>query len=218
MYKAVLMLVTLFALSGFAQETQTQNPPAAPANPPAGRHARYGAMRPRSIDERMAEMTRRYNLTEEQQQKLRPMLEQEMQQARSIRTDKSLTPEQKKQKLAEMHKQMHTQMQSVLTPEQRTMGGSRGGGNGRAMAWLDKKVTLTEEQKTKLQPIFAEQQQQVRAIRQDTSLTPEQKKAKIRDVRQKTRGEIMAVLTPEQQQQLQNTRRPHSKAAAGSSR
>ena len=39
-------------------------------------------------------------------------------------------------------------------------------------------------------------------MRLDSSLTPEQRQAKVRDIRQGTKSQIDALLTPEQQQQL----------------
>jgi Spy/CpxP family protein refolding chaperone len=218
MHKAALILVMLLAVAAFAQDSQSQNAPAAPANPPAGHQAHHGMKRTRGIDDRVAAMTRRYKLTDEQQQKLRPILQNEMDQAGAIRNDASLTPEQKKQKLMDLRKQTNAQTQSLLTPEQRAMGRPHRGRNNREMGWLDKKVNLTDDQKTKLKPIFAEQQKQFRSIRQDTSLSPEQKKEKVRDVRQKTHAAVMAVLTPEQQQQLSTARKPNAKAPADSSK
>ncbi len=43
---------------------------------------------------------------------------------------------------------------------------------------LSEKLNLTEDQKVKLKPIFQEQAQQMKALHDDSSLTPEQKAAK----------------------------------------
>jgi len=61
---------------------------------------------------------------------------------------------------------------------------------------------LTDEQKTRLRPILIDESQQLEAVRNDTSLTPEQKIAKANAIREAASPKIKAVLTPEQLQKL----------------
>ncbi len=63
-------------------------------------------------------------------------------------------------------------------------------------------LNLTDEQKAKLRPILQEQNQQMEALRNDTSMTQEQKVAKANEVRQNASPKIRAILTPEQLQKL----------------
>ena len=63
-------------------------------------------------------------------------------------------------------------------------------------------MNLTEEQKAKLRPILQDQNQQMEALRNDTSMTQEQKIAKANEVRQNASPKIRAILTPEQLQKL----------------
>jgi len=63
-------------------------------------------------------------------------------------------------------------------------------------------LNLTDEQKTKLQPILAEERQQLDALRSNTSMTQEQKVSKANEIRQAASPKIRAVLTPEQLQKL----------------
>ena len=67
---------------------------------------------------------------------------------------------------------------------------------------LSEKLNLTEDQKAKLKPIFQDQAQQLKAVRDDTSLTPEQKAAKKKVIHETTHDQINAVLTPEQQEKF----------------
>ena len=67
---------------------------------------------------------------------------------------------------------------------------------------LSEKLNLTEDQKAKLKPIFQDQAQQLKAVRDDTSLTPEQKAAKKKAIHETTHDQINAVLTPEQQEKF----------------
>ena len=64
---------------------------------------------------------------------------------------------------------------------------------------LSEKLNLSEDQKAKLKPILQDQAQQLRALRDDPSLSPEQKSAKKKIVRELTHDQINSVLTPEQQ-------------------
>jgi Spy/CpxP family protein refolding chaperone len=71
-----------------------------------------------------------------------------------------------------------------------------------AQAGDDNPLNLTEEQKAKLRPILQDQNQQMEALRNDTSMTQEQKIAKANEVRQNASPKIRAILTPEQLQKL----------------
>lgn len=64
---------------------------------------------------------------------------------------------------------------------------------------LSEKLNLTDEQKTKLKPIFQDQAQQMKAVKDDASLSAEQKETKVKAIRLSFHDQINAVLTPEQQ-------------------
>src|SRR5215472_8283847 len=68
---------------------------------------------------------------------------------------------------------------------------------------LTEKLNLTDEQRTKLKPILQDQSQQQQAVHDDTSLSPEQKTAKMKAIHASFRAQISAALTPEQQAKLQ---------------
>ena len=67
---------------------------------------------------------------------------------------------------------------------------------------LTEKLNLTDEQRTKLKPILQDQAQQLKAVHDDTSLTPEQKTAKMKAIHASFHDQVNAVLTPEQQAKL----------------
>jgi Spy/CpxP family protein refolding chaperone len=72
---------------------------------------------------------------------------------------------------------------------------------------LSEKLNLTEDQKAKLKPIFEEQAKQMKAVRDDASLTPEQKAAKKKAIHEATHDQINAMLTPEQQEKFKEMKR-----------
>jgi Spy/CpxP family protein refolding chaperone len=69
--------------------------------------------------------------------------------------------------------------------------GMRGGPN------LDQ-LNLTDDQKPKVQAIVEAQREKMRELRQDTSLTPEDRRAKAKAIRADTDAKMKDVLTPEQ--------------------
>lgn len=70
-------------------------------------------------------------------------------------------------------------------------------------------LNLTAEQKAKAAPIFEKARADTRAVKDDGTLTPEQKKEKIRAIRQSTNQQLQPILTPEQNQQLQDMAAKH---------
>jgi protein CpxP len=61
---------------------------------------------------------------------------------------------------------------------------------------------LTEDQQAKLQPIIQEEMSQINAVRNDTSLSAEQKQQKVDQIRQTEFPKIQAILTPDQRKKL----------------
>ncbi len=215
-----LLLAVLVTGAAWAQ-TNDQSTAPPPANAP-GPHRMGGMHDGQRGFERMAQ---ELNLTDQQKTQIQNIFQTQRQQAQAIRQDASLTPEQRQDKLKQLRESTHQQITGVLTPEQQQkfqqlraqhQGMGRGRmGRGEAgpggMGPLAR-LNLTSDQKAKIQPILQSQHQQVQAVRQDSSLTPEQKQAKIRDIRKTTRTQIDALLTPDQQQQLQQMwqhRGPH---------
>ena len=78
---------------------------------------------------------------------------------------------------------------------------------------MGKKLNLSQDQTAKLEPILAERQQKIKALRTDTTLTADQKKDQRHQIQENTRTELSGVLTPDQMQQLKNMRQAHRHAA-----
>jgi len=67
---------------------------------------------------------------------------------------------------------------------------------------LSAQLNLTPDQKEKLKPILQDEAQQMQTVRDDTSLTKQQKWSKSREIQQSFQPKVNAVLTPEQQDKL----------------
>lgn len=207
-YRSMLALFASLLVLGTGQlvSAQTQSDP---ANPPADRvqnraggpGRRGGADRPK------------LNLTDEQKAKLKSLHEGVRQQIEALRNDSTLSADDKRAKIRSLRESTRQQFQAVLTPEQqqqlRTGRGQRfarrGSGSGRGP---HADLGLTAEQRTQLQTIHQGTRQQVSAIRNDSSLNSEQKEAKLKSLFQDSQKQVSTVLTPEQQQRLQQRRGP----------
>ena len=71
------------------------------------------------------------------------------------------------------------------------------------LARMTKQLQLTDEQQAKIKPILEDQHKQMMDLRQDTSMSRQDRFAKFRDIRQKSLDKIKPILTAEQQQKWQ---------------
>jgi protein CpxP len=65
---------------------------------------------------------------------------------------------------------------------------------------LTQNLTLTNDQREKLRPIVTDEGEQLHTVRIDERMTPEQKRAKVIEIREAFAPKIAAELTPEQQE------------------
>ena len=87
------------------------------------------------------------------------------------------------------------------------------------MEMLSKRLNLTADQQAKLLPIITDRQQQMRAIFQDSSISREDRMAKLKAIRKDSNTKIEAVLTDQQKQnfeQLQQEMRQRAHERRGS--
>jgi Spy/CpxP family protein refolding chaperone len=65
-------------------------------------------------------------------------------------------------------------------------------------------LNLTDDQKTQIKKIHEDAKTQMEAARNDSTLTADQKKAKMQEIHKSTHEQVMQVLTPEQRQQMKS--------------
>jgi Spy/CpxP family protein refolding chaperone len=70
-------------------------------------------------------------------------------------------------------------------------------------------LNLTEDQKSQIKQIHEGTRSKVEAVNNDSSLSADQKEAKIRDIRHDTHEQVKKVLTPEQRKQFEENMREH---------
>jgi periplasmic protein CpxP/Spy len=71
---------------------------------------------------------------------------------------------------------------------------------------LAKRLNLTAEQQNQLLPIITERQRQMTALRNDSSLSAQDRRAKLRALREDSNSKIKTVLTDSQKQQYEQMR------------
>jgi periplasmic protein CpxP/Spy len=67
---------------------------------------------------------------------------------------------------------------------------------------LSTELNLTDDQKTQLKPVLQDEFKQLKAVNDDTSLPPDQKKTKITEIRENAKSQMNSILSPDQQKKL----------------
>jgi Spy/CpxP family protein refolding chaperone len=126
---AILVVVAglLASLSAFAQDS-SQPAPATPAAP-AAKHAHRQGDR---AEQRLNRLSKKLNLTDDQKEKIRPILQDEDKQLTEMEADSALTAQQKHKKTKEIRRSSRSQLVAILTPEQKEkLPSGKAGGEGR---------------------------------------------------------------------------------------
>jgi Spy/CpxP family protein refolding chaperone len=149
------------------------------------------------------------NLSAQQTEQVRSILVGLREDARQVITS-DVTREQKRARVIELRNAAKGSINALLTPDQRQkaeqgrlidklLSPKRHMGIRPLLA----KLNLSEPQKTRIQAIVRDYSTQIRTVRGDTSLSAEAKRTRVMQIRQDMRTSIMAELTPEQRQQLE---------------
>jgi Spy/CpxP family protein refolding chaperone len=171
------------------------------------------------------------NLTAEQQAKLKALRDEYRQKGEALKNEK-LTKADRKSQLQALRQQQKAATDAILTPAQKEQlekmkpeqkGKMRGGKRfnsdssvskndrtkwqGRSgNAGLQKELNLTAGQQAKMKAIRSEYKKEAATLRNDQTLTQEQKREKLRGLMKEQQAELKTVLTKEQQEKLQSLR------------
>jgi periplasmic protein CpxP/Spy len=201
----IRQFVSLTAVAGalsfqpVARAADTNQPPQ-PVQPPSGGP---GAWR-----ERMEQTARELNLTDDQKQKLQTIIRERLEKLRDMRQDNTLSREEKLEKFKAMREEITGEVKNVLSPEQfekwkakqgQLLGGAAGpGGPAARLQQAIEELKLTDAQKEQLKPLYQEQMEKLRDLRQDASLTMAQKLEKLQTIQQDIAPKLKKVLDAEQ--------------------
>ena len=175
------------------------------------------------------EMMKDLNLTESQRTQMKLLNEDFKNKMQSLRNDRTLSAEQVKQKRLELTKQHHSNIESLLTSDQKKiwkekrddmrddMRDERGKGNRKTGQFKNKKdrhnrvgditknLNLSPEQQKQVATLNQKFKASVDNIRTNTSLTREQKKEQLKDLHKDHKQSIESLLTSDQKKQLKET-------------
>jgi protein CpxP len=75
---------------------------------------------------------------------------------------------------------------------------------------MSTELNLTDDQKTKIKPILEDQSKQMQQLRQDTSSSSEDRRAKMKQIHESTMSQVRPILNADQQKKLEEmmSRRP----------
>ena len=206
-----VLLLSLCQVAGANTRATYPNSVTASLQDPSTRPQRRGGMERDDL-----------NITAEQKARLESIRQSERDQIQAVRNDSSLSLPDREAKTRAIQSSARQQAMSVLTPEQQqklqnarknhSFGGRReggpfgrgprGGGPGGGRPFGD--VDLTPEQQSQIQSIHQNAESQIAAIRNDSALTQDQKREKLRSIMDGTHQQTLNVLTLEQQQKLKD--------------
>jgi periplasmic protein CpxP/Spy len=135
--KTSLITILTGALLVTGTTLRAQDAPDKDAKPADKPHKQMGPGEGGGQQDRMAKMAEELKLTDDQKAKVKTATQEQMEKMRAIRSDDSLTQEQKREKGKALRDEMTAKMKEILTPEQftqwekmRPQPGQRPGGPG----------------------------------------------------------------------------------------
>lgn len=90
-----------------------------------------------------------------------------------------------------------TDQASTMAADQETKAKVQAG-----LQHLATELNLTDDQKAKIKPVLQNEFAQLKAVDADSSLSADQKQAKVTEIRGSAKSQIQSILTPEQQQKF----------------
>ena len=74
---------------------------------------------------------------------------------------------------------------------------------------LSTELNLTDDQKTQLKPVLQDEYKQLKAVKGDTTMSADQKKAKAAEIHEGAKSQMGSILTAEQKQKLAAMKESH---------
>jgi Spy/CpxP family protein refolding chaperone len=173
--------------------------------------------RPRTHHQR-GEALQQLNLTDDQKSEMKTINEDFKQQMTDLKkSEDKITVTEWKSKLSSRRKDHHEKMQKVLTDEQKATlkkmrqehKADRKKHGARRLEHMKKELNLTDDQVNTLKKNHEDMEQKFKAIREDKSLTEDQKKAELKKFKQDQHESLKSILTPEQLQKLDEQKKQH---------
>lgn len=144
------------------------------------------------------------NLTEDQKAKFKALNQAHRQEMEALHKQDNITVKESREKMEALRKDHRAKMQSILTAEQKAKFSQRGEARQERMA---KELNLTPEQSAKMAENRKAMTEKMKAIREDQSLSMEQKKEKSKELMKKQKESMKSILTEEQLKKMKERKK-----------
>ena len=195
---AVLALAGLIGVGhwGFALQAPPGPPPGGPGPP------------------RLQQLVKQLDLTDAQKTQIKGIMENARSQMQALRNDMNITKQQELDQMRQIQEQTRSSIRAALTPEQQQkaddlrkqaqekMAAQQEKRQERMLTRLSQQLNLTDAQKSTIRSYLNDQKAQLQALRNNTSLTPQQRFEQMQTIRQQTQDKIKTALTADQQAKL----------------
>lgn len=163
------------------------------------------------------------NLSADQQQQVKNINEAFHSKMSDLRKQEAaITAKEYKEQMKTIAKERHEKMQALLTPDQKQQLASMRADTKKRfdanashrMVNMKKNLQLTDDQSAKIHALRVETKSKIKSIREDQSLTNDQKKVQVTAAIKKQHEEMNSLLTPEQTKKMEMLRsKPIQKGA-----
>ncbi|MCW3105793.1 MAG: hypothetical protein JWQ09_299 [Segetibacter sp.] len=153
------------------------------------------------------------NLTDAQKAQVKTINESFRQQMQDLHKQGSITVDEQKQKREALVKEHKEKISAILTPEQRQQaeafkkefkGSRKNGERGERFGDLAKDLNLTPEQSAKMSSINSTFRTNLQSIRQNSSLSKDEKREQMKSLMKQHRSDMEALLTNDQKEQMKS--------------
>ncbi len=179
---------------------------------PAAEKKEAPADRDGALVERIKRIGEELNLSEDQREKVRTLMQEELGRMRELREDQTTPREEKMTKYREAQEKLSAKMKDILNPEQFAKweklrpgaAGPAGAGNPRErMQQIFADLNLSSEQQEKVRSAMQGQGEKMRELR---DASPEERREKFQKFQEEMNAKMKEILTPEQFEKWQKAR------------
>lgn len=183
--------LAILGLTTFVSSTRVEAKPA--------KGAAKGAMHGKGFAAK--KLAVKLNLSETQKTRIQSIMQSARTDSQAVKNNAALSPEQKKAQLKTIHSNARSATDEVLTPAQREQLSQMRAQHKENRGERREKIDLSDAQKAQIKTIRQRAQSDTQAVRSNTSLSREDKRAQLKTIRANTQSAISSLLTPAQRAQ-----------------
>ncbi len=174
-----------------------------------------GTERKQHIQHQKHEIKKQLNLSEEQKSKMKSIQEKYREQMKELKDNDNITRGDFKKQMSTLHKKRKAEVEAIFTVEQKNKIKEMKENKEKKMKEksakhfekMSNRLQLDEKQKATLLEQQRKNQEQIKSIRDDHSLSEVQKREKIKSIREKQKADTKSILTEEQKKKLEHAKK-----------